>query len=57
MEIWDAYDAEFNKLENKTLIRGEVIPDGLFHLVCEILVKHSDELATTRVQKFMDELK
>lgn len=42
MELWDAYDAEFNKIENKTLVRGDVIPDGFYHLVCEIIVKHTD---------------
>lgn len=42
MELWDAYDAEFNKIENKTLIRGEKIPDGLYHLVSEVIVKHID---------------
>ena len=27
-ELWDAYNKNFNKIENKTLIRGESIPDG-----------------------------
>ena len=42
MEIWDAYDENFNKIDNVTLIRGEKIPEGLFHLVGEIIVKHTD---------------
>ncbi|MCH5154820.1 MAG: NUDIX hydrolase [Clostridiales bacterium] len=42
MEIWDAYDKNFNKIEDFTIIRGEVIPDGMFHLVCDILVRHAD---------------
>ena len=42
MEMWDAYDAQFVKIENKTLVRGENIPDGLFHLVCDVLVRHTD---------------
>ena len=42
MELWDVYDAEFNKLEGKTLVRGEPVPDGLYHLVCDIIVKHTD---------------
>ena len=42
LELWDAYDAQLNKIENITLVRGEKIPDGLFHLVCDILVKHTD---------------
>ena len=41
-EIWDAYDKNFNKINNVTLVRGEPIPDGIFHLVCEIIVKHID---------------
>ena len=41
-EIWDAYDRDFNKIENVTLVRGEPIPDGLYHLVCDIVVKHTD---------------
>ena len=42
MELWDAYDAEFHKIEGKTLVRGEPIPGGLCHLVCDIIVKHAD---------------
>ncbi len=43
MELWDAYDVNFNKIEGKTLIRGNEIPDGVYHLVCDILVKHADD--------------
>ena len=44
MELWDAYDADFNKLEGVTLIRGEEssFSDDIFHLVCDIIVKHTD---------------
>lgn len=42
MELWDAYDAELNKIDNLTLVRGEKIPDGLYHLVSEIIVRHID---------------
>ena len=44
MELWDAYDADFNKIEGVTLVRGEEpsFPDDLFHLVCDILVRHTD---------------
>lgn len=42
MEIWDAYNCDFEKIEGKQLVRGEKIPEGLFHLVCDILVKHTD---------------
>ena len=42
MEKWDAYDGQLNKIDGLTLIRGEEIPDGIFHLCCEIIVKHND---------------
>ena len=41
MEIWDAYD-EYENLTGVDLVRGEAIPEGLFHLVCEIIVRHVD---------------
>ena len=42
MEIWDAYDGNFHKIPGMSLIRGEPIPEGFFHLVCEIIVRHED---------------
>ena len=42
MELWDAYDMNLNKIKDKTLIRGEAVPDGMYHLVCEVIVKHTD---------------
>lgn len=42
MELWDAYDKSFHQISNVTLIRGGEIPEGLFHLVCDIIVKHTD---------------
>ncbi len=42
MELWDAYDSDFQLIQGKTLIRGESIPDGIYHLVCEVIVKHID---------------
>ncbi len=41
MELWDAYDADGNRVE-KTLVRGEPIPEGLYHLVSCIVVQHTD---------------
>ena len=41
MELWDAYDKNENKL-GFTLVRGEPIPEGAFHLVCNILVRHKN---------------
>ncbi len=40
MEIWDAYDGDFKKIPNVELVRGMVIPDGIFHLVCDVIVRH-----------------
>lgn len=41
MEIWDAFDIHGNKL-NIDLVRDQPIPEGLYHIVSEILVKHQD---------------
>ncbi|MDY4138031.1 MAG: NUDIX domain-containing protein [Eubacteriales bacterium] len=41
MELWDAYDRE-GRVTGGTLIRDEAIPEGLYHLVCEALVRHAD---------------
>lgn len=44
MEKWDAYNSDFEIIEGMTLIRGEEksIPNGIYHLVSHILVKHID---------------
>lgn len=39
MEIGDGYHKD-GTYANIDLVRGEQIPQGLFHLVCEVLVKH-----------------
>lgn len=41
MEIWDAYN-EDGSLAGCDLIRGVKIQDGLFHLVSEVIVRHTD---------------
>lgn len=41
MEIWDGYLID-GTLANRDLVRGEPIPEGLYHLVSEILVRHAD---------------
>ena len=41
MEIWDAYLAD-GTLAGCDLVRGEPIPKGLYHLVSDILVRHTD---------------
>ena len=44
MEICDAYDENYNIIEGMTLVRGDeaFIPEGVYHLVCDIIVKHTD---------------
>lgn len=44
MELWDAYTADFKKIDGMTLVRGEEesIPEGVYHLVCHVLVQHTD---------------
>ena len=41
MEIWDAYYKDGTPA-GCDLVRGEPIPNGLYHLVSEIVVKHAD---------------
>ena len=41
MEIWDGYYRDGTPADTE-LVRGEPIPDGLYHLVCEVLVQHID---------------
>lgn len=41
MELWDAYSKDEKKV-GITLVRGEKIPQDLYHLVCEVLVRHTD---------------
>lgn len=41
LELWDAYGAD-GKTVGTDLVRGEPIPEGLYHLVAEVLVRHQD---------------
>lgn len=41
MELWDAYDA-MGRLTGKTLVRGEEIPEGLYHLVAHIWYRNQE---------------
>ncbi|OHE41426.1 MAG: hypothetical protein A2Y16_05115 [Tenericutes bacterium GWF2_57_13] len=41
MELWDAYDAQFNRL-NGTIERDQPIPKGWYHLVVEVLTLTPD---------------
>ena len=39
METWDLYTAEGQKT-GRTMTRGEKVPKGLYHMVCDILIRH-----------------
>ena len=41
MELWDGY-YEDETLAGKDLVRGQAIPKGLYHIVCDVLVCHED---------------
>ncbi len=41
MELWDAYDADWQPT-GETLVRGEPIPPGRYHLVAEVLLRGPD---------------
>lgn len=41
MELWDGYNEKCEKI-GIDLIRGEGIPQGLFHVVVEVMVIHTD---------------
>ena len=42
MELWEAYEENFRRVEGVSLVRGEDIPAGVYHLVCDVLVRHAD---------------
>lgn len=42
MELWDAYDEKRNKIDGVSLVRGEPVKEGYYHLVSEIIVRHRD---------------
>lgn len=41
MELWDGYRKDGTQA-GIDLVRGEMVPEGLYHLVCEIIVEHQD---------------
>ncbi len=41
MELWDAY-LEDGTPTGRDLVRGEPVPQGLYHIVCSVLVRHTD---------------
>ena len=40
MERWDAYDRDCNKIKGMTLIRGEKIHEGCYHLVVHVWIRN-----------------
>ena len=45
MELWDLYDRDGNitgETWERVAGRNNKIPDGRYHMVCEILVRHTD---------------
>jgi len=43
LEIWDLYDEHGNKTgETWERARAKEIPEGRFHIVCDILIRHQD---------------
>ena len=43
MEIWDLYDEQGNKTgETWERSREKEIPEGKYHIVCDILIRHRD---------------
>jgi len=42
MELWDAYNDMMQKIPDVTLVRGEEIPEDMFHIVVEVIVRHTD---------------
>ena len=43
MEIWDLYDEKGNKtVETWERSRAKEIPEGRYHIVCDILIRHRD---------------
>ena len=41
MELWDSRTRD-GEVTGTKLVRGEPIPEGLYHLVCEAIVRHAD---------------
>lgn len=42
-EYWDLYDENRN-VTGKTIVRGEVIPEGFYHLVVHVWIRNKDGL-------------
>lgn len=42
IELWDAYNSTFDRIKDMTLVRDEPIPEGIYHLACDVAVEHTD---------------
>lgn len=42
IELWDAYKDDSTKINGMILERGKSIPRGVYHLVCDIIVRYTD---------------
>ena len=42
MELWDAYTEKGELIKGMTLVRDEPRPAGVFHIVCEIIVRRKN---------------
>lgn len=41
VEIWDGYYRD-GSLAGVDFVRGRRLPDGFYHLTCDVLVQHTD---------------
>lgn len=41
METWDLYTEDGHR-SGLTMTRGEKVPEGYFHMVCDVLIRHTD---------------
>lgn len=41
MEIWDGYNRDGSPA-GVDLVRGEALPAGIYHMVCDVIVRHTD---------------
>ena len=41
MEIWDGYNRDGSPA-GVDLVRGEALPPGIYHMVCDVIVRHTD---------------
>lgn len=54
MELWDLYDRDLNKT-GETLVRGEKMPDGRYHMVVHVLIFNSKgQMLIQQRQSFKD---